>query len=188
MFSEFKQKCSSNYLCPQGVVLGSKQMSRQICTKNNPQVILQHHQERNHRSNHNQMNPPYRTRKHFPEPIHTWQLASGICLLARPRCLFFPTTTGFSFSLTFAFFLPSTVPPIKARPRTPKQAHKDFDMEEIGRTNYIPAATSGLSSSSSARTTGGITAEVSLRDLLFLQERGIQRGIKKFTKKTGEGD
>jgi hypothetical protein len=90
MFSEFKKKCSSDYLCPQGVVLGSKQMSRQICTRNNPQIILQHHQEHNHRSNHNQMNPPYRTRKLFPEPIHTWKLARGICLHARPGRLLFP--------------------------------------------------------------------------------------------------
>jgi hypothetical protein len=115
-------------------------------------------------------------------------LPAGSASTPDPDASSFPTTTGFSSSFTFAFFLPSTEPSIKARPRTPKQSHKDFDIEEFGRPNYIPATRSGLSSSSSVRTNGGIAAEVSLRDLLFLQEREIQMGIKKLTKKTGEGD
>jgi hypothetical protein len=43
-----------------------------------------------------------------------------------------------------------------------------------------------LSSSLSARTTSGITAEVRLRDLLFLQQWGIWMGVRKATKKIGE--
>jgi hypothetical protein len=36
------------------------------------------------------MNPSYRTRKLFPEPVHAWQLGCRICLLARPKHLLFP--------------------------------------------------------------------------------------------------
>jgi hypothetical protein len=36
------------------------------------------------------MNPPYRTRKLFPEPVHAWQPGCRIYLLTRPECLLFP--------------------------------------------------------------------------------------------------
>ena len=48
--SHFSESTVSNYLWPQGVVLGSKQISRQICTKCTSQIILQVHKACNYRS------------------------------------------------------------------------------------------------------------------------------------------
>jgi len=39
----FSKSTVRNYLCPQGVVVGSKQISRQICTMSNSQINPQYY-------------------------------------------------------------------------------------------------------------------------------------------------
>jgi hypothetical protein len=90
--------------------------------KKHPKIILQHHQERNHPSNHNQMTHPPTTQESSSQSrsMHG-RLAVGSAFLPDPEGSPFPTTTGFSSSFTFKSFLHLQIPEL----RKPKQTHKN---------------------------------------------------------------